>query len=74
MRILLIEDDAVLGDGLSRSLTDWGFIVTLAENGDYAEAALLTQPYDLLILDLGLPDMAEKYYDNYVHGNRQCQY
>lgn len=56
MRILLVEDDAVLGDGLSRSLTDWGFDFTLAENADYAAAALLTQPYDLLILDLGLPD------------------
>jgi len=56
MRILLVEDDTVLGDGLSCSLTDWGFDVTLAENAAYAEAALLTQPYDLLILDLGLPD------------------
>lgn len=33
MRILLVEDDAVLGDGLSRSLGDWGFDVTLAETG-----------------------------------------
>lgn len=57
MRILLVEDDAVLGDGLSRSLTDWGFDVTLAETGAYADSALCTQPYDLVILDLGLPDM-----------------
>ena len=57
MRILLVEDDAVLGDGLSRSLGDWGFDVTLAETGTYANSALCTQPYDLLILDLGLPDM-----------------
>ncbi|MEY4718315.1 MAG: hypothetical protein RL563_933 [Pseudomonadota bacterium] len=57
MRILLVEDDAVLGDGLSRSLADWGFDVTLAETGSYAESALCTQPYDLLILDLGLPDI-----------------
>ena len=56
MRILLVEDDAVLGDGLSRSLADWGFDVTLAETGAYADTALCTQPYDLLILDLGLPD------------------
>lgn len=57
MRILLVEDDAVLGDGLSRSLCDWGFDVTLAETGGYATGALATQPYDLVILDLGLPDM-----------------
>lgn len=57
MRILLVEDDAVLGDGLSRSLTDWGFDVTLAETGTYANSALCTQPYDMVILDLGLPDM-----------------
>lgn len=57
MRILLVEDDAALGDGLSRSLSDWGFDVTLAETGGYAGGALATQPYDLMILDLGLPDM-----------------
>ncbi|AMK77051.1 MULTISPECIES: response regulator transcription factor [Methylomonas] len=57
MRILLVEDDAVLGDGLSRSLVDWGFDITLAETGTYANSALCTQPYDLLILDIGLPDM-----------------
>jgi two-component system OmpR family response regulator len=57
MRILLVEDDAVLGDGLSLSLSDWGFDVTLAVTGNYATSALSTQPYDLVILDLGLPDM-----------------
>lgn len=57
MRILLVEDDTVLGDGLSRSLADWGFDVTLAITGAFADSALSTQPYDLLILDLGLPDM-----------------
>ena len=57
MRILLVEDDAVLGDGLSLSLNDWGFDVTLAVTGNDASSALSTQPYDLVILDLGLPDM-----------------
>jgi len=57
MRILLVEDDTVLGDGLSRSLADWGFDVTLAVTGTFADSALSTQPYDLVILDLGLPDM-----------------
>lgn len=57
MRILLVEDDAALGDGLSRTLSDWGFDTTLAKTGSYAGSALMTQPYDLLILDLGLPDI-----------------
>ncbi|MDD2759353.1 MAG: response regulator transcription factor [Methylomonas sp.] len=57
MRILLVEDDTVLGDGLSRSLADWGFNVTLAVTGAYADSALCTQPYDMVILDLGLPDL-----------------
>lgn len=57
MRILLVEDDAALGDGLSRTLSDWGFDTTLAKTGNYADSALMTQPYDLVILDLGLPDI-----------------
>lgn len=57
MRILLVEDDAALGDGLSRTLSDWGFDTTLAKTGSYADSALMTQPYDLVILDLGLPDI-----------------
>ena len=56
MRILLVEDDRALADGLSRSFIDWGFDVTLAITGAYADTALRTQPYDLVMLDLGLPD------------------
>jgi len=56
MRALLVEDDQILADGLSGSLSDWGFSVTLAMTGRYANAALHTQAYDLVILDLGLPD------------------
>jgi two-component system OmpR family response regulator len=56
MNVLLVEDDAILADGLSRSLSDWGFAVTHAMTGNYAMTALLTQVFDLVILDLGLPD------------------
>jgi two-component system OmpR family response regulator len=56
MKILLVEDDAALADGLSLSLTDSGFAVTLATTARFADSALLTRTYDLLILDLGLPD------------------
>lgn len=56
IKILLVEDDSILADGLSRSLADWGFDVTLAMTASSADTALRTQPFDLAILDLGLPD------------------
>ena len=55
MRILLAEDDAVLADGLCRSLRLGGFAVDHAHDGAAADAAASAQGYDLLILDLGLP-------------------
>jgi two-component system OmpR family response regulator len=55
VRILIAEDDRVLADGLSRSLRAGGYAVDTVEAGDEAETALLAQPYDLVILDLGLP-------------------
>lgn len=55
MRILIAEDDRVLADGLSRSLRAAGYAVDVVDGGDSAESALLTQPYNLVILDLGLP-------------------
>ena len=57
MRILIAEDDAIIADGLTRSLRQGGYAVDWAPNGQEAEAALLTVAYDLLILDLGLPKM-----------------
>lgn len=57
MRILIAEDDAIIADGLSRSLRQGGYAVDWAANGVDAEAAVLTVTYDLLILDLGLPKL-----------------
>lgn len=58
MRILLVEDDEVLRDGLMRSLRLSGFAVDTVDNGGDADLALVThKEYDLLILDLGLPKM-----------------
>lgn len=57
MRILIAEDDAIIADGLSRSLRQGGYAVDWAPNGQEADAALLTVTYDLLILDLGLPKL-----------------
>ena len=58
MRILIAEDDRVLADGLSRSLRTSGYAVDVVESGHNAESALLAQPYDLVILDLGLPGIS----------------
>ncbi|MGE5769869.1 MAG: response regulator [Betaproteobacteria bacterium] len=55
MRILIAEDDAIIADGLARSLRQGGYAVDWAPNGHDADAALTTVSYDLLILDLGLP-------------------
>ena len=57
MRILIAEDDAVLADGLSRSLRKTGYAVDCVGSGSEADSAVSTQEYDLLILDLGLPGM-----------------
>lgn len=55
MNLLLAEDDATLADALSVQLRRAGFNVELAPNGPVAEYLLQKQPFDLAILDLGLP-------------------
>jgi len=57
MRILLVEDDRVLGDAMLRSLQQAGYAVDWARNGKDADLALGDQIYDLALLDLGLPKM-----------------
>jgi two-component system OmpR family response regulator len=58
MRILLAEDDAMIADGLARSLRQNGYAVDCAATGIDADTALMTNTYDLVILDLGLPKMS----------------
>ena len=55
MRILLAEDDTLLGDGLRAGLQQWGFGVDWVRDGLAAEQALLTNPYAAAVLDLSLP-------------------
>jgi two-component system, OmpR family, response regulator len=57
MRILLAEDDPVIADGLARALKRGGYAVDHVANGADADAALVSQTFDLLILDLGLPKL-----------------
>ncbi|MEY4754096.1 MAG: hypothetical protein RJA44_1771 [Pseudomonadota bacterium] len=55
MRALLAEDDAILADALSANLQSAGFDVELADNGAVAEYLLTRQPFDVGIIDIGLP-------------------
>ncbi len=55
MRILLAEDDVLLGDGVRAGLRQLGFLVDWVRDGDAAERELCAQPYDAAVLDLGLP-------------------
>jgi len=55
MRLLLVEDDAELSQCLHQQLTKEGFAVDVADNGVDAEFMGDEEPYDTIILDLGLP-------------------
>jgi len=55
MRLLLVEDDPHLGDGLMVGLRQQGYAVDWVKDGVAAELALASEPFDLVVLDLGLP-------------------
>lgn len=55
MRILLAEDDPLLGDGLQAGLRQLGFLVDWVRDGEAAERELRAQAYAVAVLDLGLP-------------------
>lgn len=55
MRILLIEDDSLIGDGIKVGLSKLGFTVDWFDDGTDGREALLQTPYDAVVLDLGLP-------------------
>ena len=55
MRILLIEDDPMIGKGLREALQDAGMSVDWTRNGEDGEAALSAGGYALVLLDIGLP-------------------
>lgn len=55
MRILLAEDDPLLGDGLRAGLRQLGFQVDWVRDGQAAERELRAEPYAAAVLDLGLP-------------------
>jgi DNA-binding response OmpR family regulator len=55
MRLLLVEDDPVLGDGLATGLSQAGFTVDWMKDGAQGEAALAAEDFACVVLDLGLP-------------------
>lgn len=55
MRILLVEDDILFGDGVAAGLRDAGFTVDWITDGEEALSALAVVPYEVVVLDLGLP-------------------
>lgn len=55
MRILLVEDDVMIGEGVQTMLRAESYIVDWAVDGRLADAALATEHFDLVLLDLGLP-------------------
>jgi two-component system response regulator QseB len=55
MRVLLVEDDTMVGESVRKGLRQEGFAVDWVEDGRAAELALDTGVYDLMLLDLGLP-------------------
>ncbi|HOY86472.1 MAG: response regulator transcription factor [Methylotenera sp.] len=58
MRILLVEDDALLGDGVRAGLKQAGFAVDWSQDGQAAKLALETEEYAVVVLDLGLPKLS----------------
>ncbi len=57
MRILLVEDDRLIGDGLKVGLEKLGFAVDWFTDGTEGEEALYQAPYEAVVLDLGLPGL-----------------
>jgi DNA-binding response OmpR family regulator len=58
MRLLLVEDDPLLGDGIRTGLQQSGFVVDWVKDGQAAKLALQADAYALLVLDLGLPRLS----------------
>src|SRR3954469_17221149 len=57
MRVLLVEDDKDLQRLLRTALSDAGYVVDTASDGEEGHFLGETEPYDVVILDLGLPKM-----------------
>lgn len=71
MRILLVEDDPELGDGLTVGLRQAGFAVDWLRDGNSADQALQGESFDFVVLDLGLPRLSGMEVLNRARGRGQ---
>ena len=55
MRVLVVEDDALVGDAVRRALTAAGYATDLVASAEAAKSALHAESFDLLVVDIGLP-------------------
>ncbi|HKC42347.1 MAG TPA: response regulator transcription factor [Burkholderiales bacterium] len=55
MRLLIVEDDAMLADGLARSLRQAGYAVDWVDSAERAQLAVEHETFDVVLLDIGLP-------------------
>ena len=58
MRLLLVEDDDLLGDAVKAGLTQFGYVVDWLKDGESARAAIKCESFEAIILDLGLPKLS----------------
>lgn len=58
MRLLLVEDDELLGDAVKAGLTQFGYVVDWLKDGETARSAIKSESFELIILDLGLPKLS----------------
>lgn len=58
MRVLLVEDDELLGDAVKAGLTQFGYVVDWLKDGESARQILKSEKFELIILDLGLPKLS----------------
>lgn len=70
MRLLLVEDDELLGDAVKTGLTQYGYLVEWLRDGESARSVIKTESFDLILLDLGLPKLSGL---NLLQGLRQAQ-
>ena len=58
MRLLLVEDDDLLGDAVKTGLIQFGYVVDWLKDGESARAAIKSESFEAIILDLGLPKLS----------------
>ena len=55
MRLLLVEDDEILGDGIVAGLREFSYSIDWIKDGNQFQSAIMGDQYDAIILDLNLP-------------------